>query len=491
MSIPTPTPTPISTDPLDARRFKALHGDWPPEELGHFFWLTPEDLLQVRTCRGAANRLGFALNLLALRFLHCPLPSLDHVPDRVVQFVAMQLNTPPGVLAEYGMRRKQTRDDHLVQIRAYLEVRAYAHELDDHRLAAYLLSRTLERDDPAVLLEEAEEWLRDAGILFPAESTLHKLIAQVRPQADAQLFAAITRQLSPFQSAALEELFQRDEGKRGSTLAWLKEPPVLASPASIKNLLKKLQTIRVTRVLSVDLSALNRNRVRVLGHLGRKYHRDALQRFSAPKRTALLVCFLQDLQQEVLGHLLTSFQDLLTALFRRTEQTENKQHVAHGRALTRHVHTMRKAVQIILDPAVPDEQVRSTIFAATPQPQLQAAYDDSGVIARPDDGQTVAFDLLKEKHYGFLRKFLPDLLVALEFVGTQAAQPVVHAIGALKQMDVEGRRTLPQGVPMAFVPPDWRSAIARAQGAGIAGGAGGAGGACAGSICGNSVSPTA
>jgi len=57
---------------------------------------------------------------------------------------------------------------------------------------------------------------------------------------------------------------------------------------------------------------------------------------------------LQDLHQDVLDQLLTSFQDLLTAIFRRTEQAENKQHVTHARALTRHVHTMRKAVQIVL-----------------------------------------------------------------------------------------------------------------------------------------------
>ena len=64
----------MSDDLLATRRFKALAGEWTSEELGRFFWISPEDMLQVRTCRGAANRLGFALNLLLLRLLHCPLP---------------------------------------------------------------------------------------------------------------------------------------------------------------------------------------------------------------------------------------------------------------------------------------------------------------------------------------------------------------------------------------------------------------------------------
>ena len=132
----------------------------------------------------------------------------------------MQLNVHPDVLAEYSVRRPQTHDEHLVQIRGYLKLRPYAHERDDPHLTDYLLARALQRDDPAVLLEEAEDWLREEGILFPAESAIVKIIAQVRPQAESQVFAAITQQLST--TLALEELLQREQGRRGSTFAWLK-----------------------------------------------------------------------------------------------------------------------------------------------------------------------------------------------------------------------------------------------------------------------------
>jgi TnpA family transposase len=289
---------------LAMRRFKVLDGEWASEELGRFFWLTPEDMLQVKTCRGAANRLGFALGLLLMRLLHCPFPEHDQIPPRIVQFVAMQLNGHPEALAEYAVRRPQTRDEHLVQIRTHLKLRPYAHAQDQPRLTTYLLTRALQRDDPAVLLEEAEEWLRDEGILFPAESAIQKMIAQVRPQAEQHVFSAITRQLTPTQTQALEDVLLREQGKRGSTLAWLKEPAVKASPPAIKMLITKLETVRQLQVSSIDLSALNRNRVRVLAHLGEKYHRDSLLRFSEQKRAALLVCYLQDLQQELLDRLL-------------------------------------------------------------------------------------------------------------------------------------------------------------------------------------------
>ncbi len=450
----------MADDFLTARRFKALAGEWTPEELGRFFWLTPDDTQQVKTCRGAANRLGFALNLLLLRLLHCPFPDSSQIPSRIVQFVAMQLNVHPEALVEYGARRPQTCDEHLVQIRGHLKLRPYVHAQDQPRLTAHLLTRALQRDDPAVLLEEAEEWLREEGILFPAELAIQKIIAQVRPQAEQQVFAAITCQLTMTQAQALEELLQREQGKRGSTLAWLKEPAVKASPPAIKMLITKLETVRHLQVSAIDLSSLNRNRVRVLAHLGEKYHRDSLLRFSEQKRAALLVCYLQDLQQELLDRLLTSFTDLVVGIFRRTERKEQTHHITHGKALTRHVHTLRKIAKVVLDPAIPDEQVRPQIFAVVPQTQLQEVYDDAGTKARPEDGQT--FDLLLN-HYSFLRKFLPDLLTALEFTGTSAAKPVVQAISALKRMDAEGKRTLPKSVLLDFLPADWRTAIETAR----------------------------
>ena len=44
----------MSDDLLATRRFKALTDEWTSEELGRFFWLAPEDMQEVRTCRGAA-----------------------------------------------------------------------------------------------------------------------------------------------------------------------------------------------------------------------------------------------------------------------------------------------------------------------------------------------------------------------------------------------------------------------------------------------------
>jgi hypothetical protein len=66
----------------------------------------------------------------------------------------------------------------------------------------------------------------------------------------------LTSQLTPTQAQALEDLLHRDQGKRGSTFAWLKEPAVKASPASIKILITKLETVRQLQMSTIDVSQL-------------------------------------------------------------------------------------------------------------------------------------------------------------------------------------------------------------------------------------------
>jgi TnpA family transposase len=73
----------------------------------------------VRQQRGDHNRLGFALQLCALRYLgFCP-DDLATAPSAAIAFVADQLQVAPRALHAYGAR-PQTRTGHLQQIQRYL-----------------------------------------------------------------------------------------------------------------------------------------------------------------------------------------------------------------------------------------------------------------------------------------------------------------------------------------------------------------------------------
>ena len=168
---------------IEARRLRPLAQLWTPEALSRSFLLSHDDLTQIRTCHGSHNRLGFALQLALIRFLHIVLPNFVRVPEPIIHFISLQLDSNPSALTTYAVR-PQTRDDHVAQIRTYLGLRSYA-AADSDALRTYLIQRAMHRDDAGVLIAEAEDWLRRARILFPAVSTLQRLVGYARLVEDA------------------------------------------------------------------------------------------------------------------------------------------------------------------------------------------------------------------------------------------------------------------------------------------------------------------
>lgn len=441
----------------EARRLRPLLQTWTPEALSRVFFLSTEDRAQVQTCRGSHNRLGFGLQLVLMRFLHIVLPDLARVPEPVLHFISLQLDLNPAVLAAYGTRG-QTRDAHSAQIRTYLGLRLFAAD-DGPPLQGYLVQRAMHRDDAGVLVAEAEAWLRRHHILFPAIGTLQRLVATARTLADAEVYAVIARQMTPARQAALDALLTRSQGRRGSTFAWLKAPAPHASVPAILELRDKRQAILATDVVGLDLTALNRNRVRQLAQLGQTYHAGALRRFDDAKRTAILVCLLHDLAQSVTDDLLAMLDVLIGRIFSQAAHERDMLFAQQGKAINANLHLFRRVAAVLLDPAVSDDLVRAQAFAQVPQAQLQQAYDQSAALIQPEDFNSFTFLVTRYPH---LRSFLPAVLAAVPFTGTDAAQPTLAGLAAIHALDTAKPRwkKLPVGTPCGFVTESWKAVVA-------------------------------
>src|SRR5216683_7506338 len=114
------------------------------EDLVIFFTLSDRDLECLPRHSAPHNRLGYALQLCALRFLGFVPDDLRSAPPEAVAFVAEQLTVEPDVFAAYGVRA-QTRQDHLHSIQTHLGYRK-ARRKDLEALATWLLERALEHD---------------------------------------------------------------------------------------------------------------------------------------------------------------------------------------------------------------------------------------------------------------------------------------------------------------------------------------------------------
>ena len=103
-------------------RLSQLPEDISDSDLNHYFILSHLDLEAVNAHRKPENRLGFAIQLCALRYMgFCP-EMLQQTSEKILECVAKQLEVEPICFQRYGSRA-QTRTEHLKQVQVYLGFR--------------------------------------------------------------------------------------------------------------------------------------------------------------------------------------------------------------------------------------------------------------------------------------------------------------------------------------------------------------------------------
>jgi hypothetical protein len=238
------------------------------EDLVGFFTLSERDLDSIPRFSAAYNRLGYALQLCALRFMGFVPDDLTSVPPAAVAFLARQLGVDADVLAAYGARA-HTRQDHLHAAQVHLGYRKVGRE-DFKALADWLLERALEHDKPTPLYELTCEKLRAEQFIRPGVTRLERLVAEARQQAQAETFRRLGPLLRDDCMRFLDTLLASDPDRDMTRLAWLRRPAVSNSPRAILEYLDELAFLRTAGVEHWDLEGSNPNRPKLLAQLARR-----------------------------------------------------------------------------------------------------------------------------------------------------------------------------------------------------------------------------
>jgi TnpA family transposase len=93
-------------------------------EMAKHYVLSTEDLALVRTKRRLSNRLGFAVQLCALRHPGRPLEPSEVPPAAMLAFGANQVGADPKLFGDYA-HRAETRREHLLELQQYLRLRSF------------------------------------------------------------------------------------------------------------------------------------------------------------------------------------------------------------------------------------------------------------------------------------------------------------------------------------------------------------------------------
>ena len=445
---------------IERERLSRIPGDISKADLASFFTLTDSDLNAIPVKSAGYNRLGFALQIGALRYMgFCP-DDLMTTPPSVVKYVASQLGLDPQEIVRYG-QREQTRTDHVKSVEAYLGFRR-AEEADLQELADWLVKRALEHDKPTLLFQMASERLHAAKIVRPGVTTLERMVIAARQTAREETYQCLSFLITEERQRFLDNILipnETDEqpwSKGRTALHWLRYAATSNTPNAILTTIEKLQFLQEAGVDRWDLSSLNPNRQKFLAQEGRRSTNQALQRMSPERRYPILLAFLYQSLQDITDELIDLFDRCLADRYKNAKNDNRAFRLAIAKTANEKLMLFQDIVRMVLDHAIPDERLRDRIYQEIDQDKLQTSLEECATLIRPADDKSYDYFV---KRYSYFRTFAPKFLATLHFESDKVCQSLLNALELIKKLNATGKRKVPEDAPLAFVPESWLSYV--------------------------------
>lgn len=433
--------------------FVRIPADMTERELETYYTFSQYDIEIIKRHRRDHNRLGFAVQLCVLRYPGWSLTDVEPIPDYIIQYIAKQINANPDSFSLYA-QRDPTKHEHMEEIRQVYGYQNFS--LSTYReLAQYLLKHALQNGNSMYLLRTVQEELRNRKIILPGVTTIERLVWETRRRAEEKIFKTLTATLSVWQKHKLDQLIDPFVDSRKTPLAWLRELPGQSSPDAFLKVIERLEYIRELK-LPLNMNEVHPNRLLQLSRIGARYEPHSFRRFKENKKYAILIAYLVTLSQDLIDQAIEIHDRQMMILQSKGRKTQEEMQRENGKAVNEKVvhfadigAALTQARDEGLDPF-------STIEKVMPWDKIVASVEEAKKLARPMDYDYL--DLL-ENRFTYLRKYTPALLKSLEFRSTKAAEPLLRALKTLNEMNKSGKRKVPDGAPLDFVPKRWEKHV--------------------------------
>lgn len=401
---------PVSFLTEDQRRNYGRYTSPPSsQDLARYFHLDDADRGLIAKMRGNPNKLRYAVQLGTVRYLGTFLEAPMEVPEQVLQTLAKQLQVEPidctSLWSTISLRRIQKQSEEIRKVFGYVEF--------TDSVVAFLLSRWLfalcwtGTDRPSVLFERATTWLTTHKVLLPGCSVLERYISRLRDRVEERLWKTLARGITAAQQRRLEDLLAVPVGGRASRLEILRTGPVMVSRPALVDALQRLGAVRDLGIRLHSTPRIPATRVSALARFATVSKVTAIRRLPRTRRIATLVAFVQCLEATAQDDALAVLEVLLRDLFGGALKADKKARQRSLRDLDRAAATLVKACRMVVDPTVPDAQLRKRLFKKITRPELEAAIEKTSELIRPI--HNVYFDEL-DTRYRTVRRFLPVLV---------------------------------------------------------------------------------
>lgn len=179
---------------LTERRRSALL-DLPTDEssLLRHYTLGDDDLGHIHERRRPENRLGFALQLCALRYPGRALAPGEVMPHEVLSFIGAEIGVSADALLTYAARR-QTRQEHMEALREIYGYKTFARR-GARDLRDWLFDQAEDAHSNEDIAQRLVARCRETMTILPAVSTIERLCADALVAAERRIDTRIAERL--------------------------------------------------------------------------------------------------------------------------------------------------------------------------------------------------------------------------------------------------------------------------------------------------------
>lgn len=398
-------------------------------------------------------RLGFAIQLCAMRLYGRFLSQLHDLSPRVISYLSSQLDLPPTLTVDVP-EREATLLEHRNNILKYLGFQRFDDKVEAD-LDRWIEEHARQGLLPDELFHRAERYLLLNRIMLPGPSTIERQIIRICNQVHTQLFEQVFDQMSPELRGAIDDLLQTTDGNQRTYFNQLKEYPPAAKISSLKRYLERYDNLVATGINEFEEKVIDTAFLHYLYRLTKRYSAKDMKRFKDHKRYALMVCFLLESRKILLDNLVKMHDQYMTELCRQTRNSHDKKHKEFRKCQKKAIDAVLDTTHVLLE--WPDEQplYKNDLWQRIDEKHLLASIEDLHI-----------FKLLEERgycdllltRYPSLRKYFSDF-IRLPFEVAKGSGPLIKAIQFVRQLDDGDLKKLPENTSTAFIPRELRRSL--------------------------------
>jgi len=432
----------------------------PTEEsfLVRHWTLSEDDLAIIVSRRRPHNRLGFAVQLCALRYPGRLLRPGELVPTASLAFVAEQIEVSPEALAEYATRGP-TRYEQLDTLRNVFGFSTLTHPTRD-ALQEWLLPVALTTTGGAELARMLLDEFRRRGIIVPGISQVERMVARSLLDAERHVSDLLTATLSAEQKRLLDALLVPRDGTTLSGLSWLRQPARAPGRRSFAFILERLAVLRAIDLDPAMQDRVHPERLRRLHQEGYRLTAQHLQTLQPARRRAILVAIVLEVSVTLTDDAVLMFDKLIGRMFRREQNSEETALKRDRRTINGKIRLLARLGDALLAARNTGDDMAATVEATIGWDSLAREVDEARKLVRSDTIDPVA---MAAAHHPVLRHVGPAFVASFTFGAVPACRSLASAVDLMRTVQSGRSRKLPADAPTGFVRRGWRHAVRKGE----------------------------